>query len=169
MSNINLTTITGNLGSKPELLQSKNGKQYTRASIAHSTFKKNEGAEPTTTTSWFDIIAFDYSAKILSELNKGDKVLIEGKLEQKYYEKDDGTKKNSVYLVVYRVLKVDNVKVGNSATNNGEYQAYETNTAPPQQNTSQEASQFNATAALQAEKERIRKARSQNEDPFAGF
>lgn len=80
-------TVTGNVGKRPELRQSRAGKPMASFSVA-STLKR-EGQEPHTT--WVDVLVFDEQAeRCAEELDKGDRVVVSGRLQLESYEKKDG-------------------------------------------------------------------------------
>lgn len=80
-------TVTGNVGKRPELRQSRAGKPMASFSVA-STLKR-EGQEPHTT--WVDVLVFDEQAeRCADELDKGDRVVVSGRLQLESYEKKDG-------------------------------------------------------------------------------
>ncbi len=87
--------VVGNVGQKPELRDTKGGKQMCRFSVAST--KKVEGREPV--TSWVSVLCFDEQAVLVSEkVGVGDRVLVTGRLEVEKYEKD-GVERTSVTLV----------------------------------------------------------------------
>lgn len=87
--------VVGNVGKKPELKDTKNGKQMCRFSVAST--KKVEGREPV--TSWVSVLCFDEQAVLVSEkVGVGDRVMVTGRLEVEKYEQD-GVERTSVTLV----------------------------------------------------------------------
>jgi single-strand DNA-binding protein len=89
-------TVDGNAGSKPELRDTKSGKAMTRFSVA-STTKPKDGESK---TSWVTVLAFDQLAQQLAEnVNKGDRVLVTGRLEVEEYTDKDGNKRTAVTLL----------------------------------------------------------------------
>lgn len=85
---INTVVLSGNLGKAPEI---KNNGELTIATftIANGGWDSKTKQE---TTQWVNIVAFGGSAKICEKLNKGNKVIVTGKLRLRSYEKD-GVKK----------------------------------------------------------------------------
>jgi single-strand DNA-binding protein len=95
-------TITGNVGKVNELRATRAGKQMLSFSVA-STYKK-EGQEGQTT--WVDVLCFDEQADTVSQtLQKGDRVVVTGRLALETYEKKDGTQGTSLRLVADEVGK----------------------------------------------------------------
>lgn len=77
--------IVGNVGSQPEVRQAKSGKAMCKLRVAST--KKVEGRDPVTT--WVSVLCFDEQAHNVAErVNKGDRVLVTGRLEVETYQKD---------------------------------------------------------------------------------
>ena len=92
-------TITGNVGKTPELRMAKSGKQMANFSIAST--EKKEGA-----TTWVDVVCFDEQADVVSQsVQKGDRVVVTGRLALETYEKKDGSQGSSLRLVADEVGK----------------------------------------------------------------
>ena len=92
-------TVTGNAGKTPELRTSKSGKPMTNFSLAST--EKKDG--PTT---WVDVVCFDEQADVVSQnIQKGDRVVVTGRLSLETYEKKDGTQGFSLRLVAEEVGK----------------------------------------------------------------
>jgi single-strand DNA-binding protein len=85
--------IIGNLGRDPEMRYTPNGKPVTSFSVAVSrTWTKPEG-ERTETTDWFNVVAWGRLAEICSQyLTKGSMVYVEGRLETRSWEGENGQK-----------------------------------------------------------------------------
>lgn len=88
-------TVTGKLGRDPEIRQTKSGKTMTRFSVASSQ-KKGEEYE----TTWVEVLCFNEMADMCAEkLRKGDRVVVNGKMNLDKYEKKDGTQGASLALL----------------------------------------------------------------------
>lgn len=93
-------TVTGNLGKQPELKVTRSGKNMCSFSVA-STYKK-EGQEGQTT--WVDVVCFDEQADMVSQtLQKGDRVVVTGRLSLETYQKKDGSQGTSLRLMADEV------------------------------------------------------------------
>jgi|LakMenE18May11ns_1017448.scaffolds.fasta_scaffold9880897_3 single-strand DNA-binding protein len=89
-------TVTGNVGKTPELRTTSGGKPMTTFGVA-STYKR-KGGEPTTT--WVDVVCFDEAAEAVCEsLNKGDRVMVTGRVELERYQKKDGGEGQSLRMI----------------------------------------------------------------------
>ena len=88
-------TVTGKLGRDPETRQTKSGKVMTRFSVASSQ-KKGQDYQ----TTWVEVLCFDEMADMCFEkLHKGDRVVVNGKMNLDQYEKKDGTQGCSLALM----------------------------------------------------------------------
>ncbi len=99
--------LTGHLAFDPEVRTTSNGVPVTDLRVATSRrFKVGEEWQDGETL-WFDVACWKQLAEnVGSSLKKGDKVVVEGKLIQKTWVRDDGT--SSVKLVVdARTVGVD--------------------------------------------------------------
>ncbi len=90
---LNKVMIIGNLGRDPEMRYTPSGKPVTSFSVAVSrSWVKPEG-ERTETTDWFNVVAWGRLAEICSQyLAKGSMVYVEGRLETRSWEAENGQK-----------------------------------------------------------------------------
>jgi single-strand DNA-binding protein len=100
----------GNLTRDPELKFLQSGSAVCNFSIAHNDkYKKDD--EWVDQVSYFDVVVFARQAETANEyLSKGKPVLIEGKLKQKRWEAQDGTKRNKVEITASNVIFLGNQK-----------------------------------------------------------
>ena len=85
---MNKVIIVGNLGRDPELTISRSGMSICRFSLATSEKKKNGEQE----VQWHRIVFFDKKADAIEKyVKKGQKLLVEGKLQYGQYEKNGNT------------------------------------------------------------------------------
>lgn len=99
MANYNRVILAGNLTRDPELRYTPNGTAVASFSIAvNRRFKtENENREE---TSFFDIVFFGKRAEVIGEyLKKGRPVLVEGRLQQRRWETDEGQKRSKIEVV----------------------------------------------------------------------
>lgn len=96
-------TITGNVGKVGELRSTGSGKPMLSFSVA-STYKKPGQDEGQTT--WVDVLCFDEQADMVSQtLQKGDRVVVTGRLALEAYQKKDGSQGSSLRLMADEVGK----------------------------------------------------------------
>lgn len=102
--NLNKVIIMGNVTRDPELRYLPSGKAVTNFSIAvNEKYKKDD--KLVENVSYFDIVVFSKQAEPCNEyLTKGSPVLIEGKLQQRRWESQDGTKRNKVEIIAQSVI-----------------------------------------------------------------
>jgi single-strand DNA-binding protein len=85
MAGLNKVFILGNLGKDPEVRYTADGNAIASFSVATS-YKPKGGNER---TDWHRIVAFGATAEVVSEyVRKGDRILVEGHLSYRSYEKD---------------------------------------------------------------------------------
>lgn len=103
MAGVNKVILLGNLGDKPEIKYTSDGKAIANLSIATSKawVDKNSG-EKKENTQWHRVVLFGKRAQIADKYcKKGTKVYIEGELTtHKYQDKDTGEDKYSTQIVV---------------------------------------------------------------------
>jgi single-strand DNA-binding protein len=103
MASVNKVILLGNLGNKPDIKYTGDGKAIANLSIATSKawVDKNSG-EKKETTQWHRVTLFGKRAQIANQYcKKGTKVYIEGELTtNKYKDKDTGKDKYSTQIVV---------------------------------------------------------------------
>jgi single-strand DNA-binding protein len=84
-------TIIGNLGRDPERRYAQSGTSVTRFSVAATTRKRDKDGNWGDHTEWFNVTTFGARADSLAErLTKGTRVYIEGALELRKYEGQNG-------------------------------------------------------------------------------
>lgn len=112
---INQVLIMGNVGKEPEIKVLDNQVKVATFSVATSTggFKKADGTEVQEKTSWHSIVAWRGLAELSEKfVHKGDKVLIQGTLSYREYEKD-GVKRYLTDIIAYDIVlcgKTDGAK-----------------------------------------------------------
>ena len=94
---VNKAILLGRLGKDPELKYTSSGKAVCTFSIATS-FKYTSGEEATT---WHNIVAWEKKAETIKEyLTKGQEVFIEGRIQNRSYDDNDGNKKYISEVIV---------------------------------------------------------------------
>jgi single-strand DNA-binding protein len=105
MAGLNKVMLIGNLGKDPEMKYTANGKAITRFSLACSrTFTSPEG-DRREETDWFDVVTWDKLAELCSQfLQKGRQAYVEGRLQTRSWEGQDGQKHYRTEVVAQTVL-----------------------------------------------------------------
>jgi single-strand DNA-binding protein len=100
MANINKVILMGNLTRDPEVRYTPNGKAVASFAIAINR-KYKQGEEWKEEVSYIDIVVFGKPAESCGQyLNKGDSVLIDGRLQQRRWDdKETGQKRSKVEVV----------------------------------------------------------------------
>ena len=91
---MNKVILTGNLARDPEMRYTQSGKAVATFSLAVTRgWKKAENSQYPP-SDYFNIIAWDKKAEFCSKyLMKGSRILVEGRLQSRTYEAQDGTKR----------------------------------------------------------------------------
>lgn len=103
MANYNKVILMGNLTRDPELRYTPAGKAVANFSIAVNRRYRTDD-QVREETDFFDIVVFGKQAENCSEyLSKGRPVLVDGRLQQRRWETDDGQKRSKVEVVAMTV------------------------------------------------------------------
>jgi len=104
MKNFNKVIIMGNLVRDPEIKYLPSGMPVANFSIAVNDSYKKDG-QAVEKVSYLDIIVFSKQGENCNEyLSKGKPVLVEGRLQQRRWEAQDGTKRSKVEIVASNVV-----------------------------------------------------------------
>jgi single-strand DNA-binding protein len=102
---LNKVMIIGNLGREPEMRYTPSGRPVTTFSVATSrTWNTSEG-EKHVETEWFNVVAWSNLAEICKQyLSKGQQVYIEGRLQTRHWDDQEGNKHTSVEIVANEMI-----------------------------------------------------------------
>lgn len=100
MSTVNKVILIGNLGQDVEIITFDSGAKKARLTIATSENYTNKEGEKIQKTTWHTVETFfEKQIEVLEKyLKKGDKVYIEGLLQNESWEDKDGNKKYRSYI-----------------------------------------------------------------------
>lgn len=105
---LNKCMIIGNLGRDPEMRYTPSGQPVTQFTVAVNRNYKNQAGEWQEETEWFRIVAWGPLAERTAEyLRKGRKVYVEGRLQSRQWEGQDGQKRYTTELVANTVTPLD--------------------------------------------------------------
>jgi single-strand DNA-binding protein len=91
----NTVTISGNITQDPQLAHSASGVAYLRFGIAWNQLRGDEQIP-----NYFDVTVFNQMAVNASRsLSKGQRVTVNGRLEQSSWVAEDGTKRSAVKIL----------------------------------------------------------------------
>jgi len=108
---LNKVMIIGHLGRDPEMRYTPSGRPVTNFNIATSRSWKTSDGERRTETEWFNIVAWGNLAEICNQyLKKGQQVYIEGRLQTRKWEDEDGNRRNSVEVVAKEMVMLGSRK-----------------------------------------------------------
>ena len=98
---VNRVTILGRLGADPETHQFQNGGQVTNIRVAtDEEWKDKQSGEKQSRTEWHRISFFGRLAEIAAQyLRKGSQVYIEGRLQTRKWQAQDGSDRYSTEII----------------------------------------------------------------------
>ena len=99
-SGLNKAILIGNLGKDPEVRYTPSGVAVANFSIATSETWTNKEGQKETRTEWHRVVAFARLAEICGEyLSKGKQVYIEGRIQTRDWEDQNGVKRYTTEIV----------------------------------------------------------------------
>jgi single-strand DNA-binding protein len=106
--NLNRAMIIGNLTRDPETRTTPGGQMVCNFSVATSSQWTNAQGQKQERTEYHPIVAWGKLAEICSQyLGKGRKVYIEGRLQTREWEAQDGSKKQRTEIVAENMIMLD--------------------------------------------------------------
>src|SRR6186713_1375217 len=98
--NINRVVLVGNLTRDPELRHTPSGTPVCSLRLAVNTRRKDESGQWTDKPNYFDITVWGQQGENCAQyLSKGRPVAIDGRLEWREWEAQDGTKRQAVEII----------------------------------------------------------------------
>lgn len=105
MFGINKVTLIGNLGADPEVRKTANQQTVTQFSLATSESWINKEGERQEKTEWHRIVVWGKLAETCAKhLAKGRQVFIEGRLQTRSWETEQGQKRFTTEVIANQVL-----------------------------------------------------------------
>jgi single-strand DNA-binding protein len=105
MASVNKVILIGNLGKDPEVRTTPQGTSLARFSIATTTTWKDASGAKQERTEWHDIVAWERLAQICGEyLHKGKMVYVEGSLQTRSWEDQNGQKRYKTEVKANNVI-----------------------------------------------------------------
>ena len=100
--------VIGNLGADPEMRYTADGAAVTNFRIAASRNYTGADGERKEETEWFRIVAFRKLAELCNQyLQKGRRVYVEGRLQTRQWEGQDGQKRYTTEVIAQDVQFLD--------------------------------------------------------------
>lgn len=147
MAGINKVIILGRLGQDPEIRYMANGNAVANLSVATSENWKDDQGQKQERTEWHRVVIFGKLADVAGQyLQKGYQVYIEGKLQTKKWQDQQGQDRYTTEIVVQgfggTMQMLDNKQSSNGQANNqGGYQQQTPQQGDYQQQPQQQAPQ----------------------------
>lgn len=106
---VNKVILIGNLGADPEVRYSPNGSAVTNIRIATSDqWRDKQSGEMQERTEWHRVVFFSRLAEIAGEyLKKGSKVYVEGRLQTRKWQGQDGQDRFTTEVVANEMQMLD--------------------------------------------------------------
>lgn len=97
----NTVTITGNLTRDPELRYTKDGQATALFGVAvNRRWQQRDTQQWEESTSFFEVVCWrDLAENAALSLSKGSRIIVTGRLEQRSWEAEDGTKRTKLEVV----------------------------------------------------------------------
>jgi single-strand DNA-binding protein len=120
-SNINVVAITGNLTRDPELRSTPSGTSVCKLRVAvNSRRKDGQTGEWVDKPNYFDVTVWGAQGENCANyLSKGRPVAVEGRLDWREWEAQDGTKRQAVEIIANSVQFLGSRGDNNSGGGNG--------------------------------------------------
>jgi single-strand DNA-binding protein len=115
---INKVILVGFLGADPKTRTTNNGTPVSNFSVAvNEAWKDGEGKKVEKVT-WFQVVAFGALGEICGQfLAKGRHVYIEGRLQNRAWEDENGEQRTAVEVIANEMRLLDSMKDDKSAGN----------------------------------------------------
>ena len=128
---VNKVILVGNLGKDPEVRYSPNGSAMANVTIATAeSWKDKQSGEKQEKTEWHRVVFFNRLAEIVGEyLKKGSQVYIEGRLQTRKWQGQDGQDRYTTEIVANEMQMLGSRSGGGGDTSWNQQQ----NSAPSQQ------------------------------------
>lgn len=126
-ASLNRVFLIGNLTRDPELRYIPSGQGVTTFTVAANRTYVAPSGEKKEDTSFIRVVTWGRSAEVCNEyLKKGSQVFVEGRLQSRSWQAQDGTKRSNMEVVAQRVQFLSRTASGRSASS-GEAEAPEIN------------------------------------------
>jgi len=117
MINLNRAQILGNLTKDPEMRFTPNGQAVSSFSVAtNRKWKGRDGAPDGEATDYHNVVVWGKQAETITPmLKKGNPVLVEGRLQTRSWEGQDGVKRYNTEIVAETVIVLNSRGGGDSS------------------------------------------------------
>jgi single-strand DNA-binding protein len=109
-SGLNKVMALGNLGGDPTMRYTAGGKAVTTFSVAVGR-RVGTGEAQREETEWFHVVAYEQLAETTNQyLTKGAKIYVEGRLQTRTWEDQEGRKHSRTEVIAQQVLFLDGTR-----------------------------------------------------------
>lgn len=120
---MNVHFIMGNVGRDPEFRTFSNGGKICTMSVASSERWKDKDGEWKDRTTWHNVVLRSpYALKVAESIRKGNRVVIQGKVETRSFDDKDGNKRYTTETIVNfdgTIAILHNPGAGNEGSDRG--------------------------------------------------
>lgn len=104
-SGLNKVMLVGNLGRDPEMRYTASGKAVTTLSVAVSHRRSTPEGQAREETEWFSVVVYEQLAETANRwLAKERRVYVEGRIQTRSWEGQDGQKHSRLEVVAHELL-----------------------------------------------------------------
>ncbi len=115
-ASLNKVMLIGNLTRDPELRYIPSGQAVTTFTVACNRTYNSQSGEKKEEVSFIRVVVWARSAEVCNEyLRKGSSVFVEGRLQSRSWEAQDGTKRSALEVVAQNVQFLSKANRGESA------------------------------------------------------
>lgn len=138
---VNKVILIGNLGQDPEVRFMPNGNPVANLRIATSdSWMDKQSGQRQERTEWHTVVAFNKLAEIIQQyVKKGSKIYIEGRLQTRKWQGQDGQDRYSTEIVANDMQMLDSRQGGQQPQQGYQQQHQQPQQQPQQQQTYQHA------------------------------
>ena len=131
MASLNKIILIGNVGGEPELRFTPNGKPVTSFSLAtNRTYTRQDGEKEEVTT-WFKVTCWNKLAETVNQfVNKGQQIYVEGRVELREWEGEDGSTRTSLEVTASQVVFLGSRKEAEEPESTGPVEELEPDDIP---------------------------------------
>lgn len=105
---LNKVLIIGRLGRDPEMRYTPSGRPVTTFSVGTNRSWNTSDGERRTETEWFNVVSWSNLAEICKQhLKKGQLVYIEGRLQTRHWEDQQGNRHSSTEIVANEMIMLE--------------------------------------------------------------
>lgn len=120
MYSLNRATLIGNLTKDPEVKQTASGQAVCSFSIATNRSWLGKDGQKQEATDFHNLVAWGKLAEICGQyLQKGKKIYVEGRLQTRDWEGQDGSKRRTTEIIVENMIMLDRGAVGGGTSPSG--------------------------------------------------